>query len=73
MSDAVTMAYQIVNMDREIHRLRTENESLRWYKESYTKLLTESIAYSEWMAGSAVALALGLSPKNKLLVSKKED
>jgi hypothetical protein len=58
MPTAVDMAYEVVNMDRELQRLRAQVADLEEYKQRYHELLSESIDHGRHMIGGLLDLAL---------------
>lgn len=54
----IDMAYEIVDMQKEIQYLRSENKRLKGYEEKYTKLLDDSMKHGKEMAGNMLKCLL---------------
>lgn len=56
--DVVDMAYQVIEMDRELQRLRSDKVELIELRKKYMELLNGSIAHGEHMIGGLLKIAL---------------
>lgn len=58
-SDLVSMAFEIVEMAREIERLRAQVESLEWYKQEYFKEAERSLENTQRLTSAIICAAMG--------------
>lgn len=58
-SDLVSMAFEIVEMAREINELRAQVESLEWYKNEYFKEAERNLENTQRMTGAIICAAMG--------------
>jgi hypothetical protein len=58
-SDLVSMAFEIVEMAREINELRAQVESLEWYKQEYFRVTEQTLENTQRMTGAPICAAMG--------------
>jgi len=61
MKNAISHAYEIIEMAREIERLRFEVDRLQDIETKYQQLLDTSISHSEHMMGEMLTMAIELT------------
>lgn len=54
---AVDFAYEVIQMSERLRDLEMEVEHLREYKEMYDRLLNDTLAHNERMAGNMLKIA----------------
>ena len=68
-SDLVSMAFEIVEMAREIKRLREQVESLEWYKQEYFKETERNLKNTQNLTAAIICAATGNTDEARQILS----
>lgn len=71
--DAVMMAYQIVDMHKDLEAYREEVKRLRDIEEKYTKLLVEFRAHAHAMQANVLRVLLQQTQRDEVYLIFKDD
>jgi hypothetical protein len=69
-SDLVSMAFEIVEMAREINELRAQVESLEWYKQEYFRVTEQTLENTQRMTGALICAAMGNTDAAKEILNR---
>lgn len=68
-SDLVSMAFEIVEMAREIKRLRGQVESLEWYKQEYFKETERNLKNTQNLTAAIICAAISSTDEARQTLS----
>lgn len=71
MNPAVEMAYAVIDLHKEVSRLKAEVEHLTWFKDEYHKLMASNRAHNKFMCEQQFGLVLALCETDGLDALKK--
>jgi hypothetical protein len=69
-SDLVSMAFEIVEMAREINELRAQVESLEWYRQEYFRVTEQTPENTQRMTGAIICAAMGNTEAAKEILNR---
>jgi hypothetical protein len=64
------MAFEIVEMAREINELRAQVESLEWYRNEYFRVTEQTLENTQRMTGALICAAMGSPDMAKEILNR---